>query len=62
MIAHRSRILLVDDEAAIQRSVAPLLRSRGYDVDVAGTATEALAMCAERMPDLIDKLYRRYTA
>ena len=53
MIAHRPRILLVDDEVAIQRSVTPLLRSRGYDVDVAGTATEALAMCAEAMPDLI---------
>jgi CheY-like chemotaxis protein len=34
-------ILLVDDELAIQRSVAPLLRSRGYDVDVAGTGAEA---------------------
>jgi two-component system KDP operon response regulator KdpE len=53
VIARRPRILLVDDEAAIQRAVAPLLRSRGYDVDVAGTATEALAMCAEAMPDLI---------
>ena len=29
----RSRILLVDDEVAIQRAVGPLLRSRGYDVD-----------------------------
>jgi two-component system KDP operon response regulator KdpE len=53
VIAHHPRILLVDDEVAIQRSVAPLLRSRGYDVAVTGTATEALAMCAERMPDLI---------
>ena len=29
------RILLVDDETAIQRSVGPLLRSRGYDVEIA---------------------------
>ena len=49
----RSRILLVDDEAAIQRAVAPLLRSRGYDVDVAGTGAEALAAVAERPPHLI---------
>ena len=32
-----ARILLVDDEVAIQRTIAPLLRSRGYDVEVAGT-------------------------
>jgi two-component system, OmpR family, KDP operon response regulator KdpE len=49
----RSRILLVDDEAAIQRAVAPLLRSRGYDVDVVGTGAEALAAVAERPPILI---------
>ena len=49
----RSRILLVDDEAAIQRAVGPLLRSRGYDVDVVGTGTDALRMLAERAPDLV---------
>jgi two-component system KDP operon response regulator KdpE len=48
-----SRILLVDDEAAIQRAVGPLLRSRGYEVDVAGTGEEALRMFAERTPELI---------
>jgi two-component system KDP operon response regulator KdpE len=47
------RILLVDDEVAIQRSVAPLLRSRGYDVDVAGTGGEALRLVAERRPALM---------
>ena len=36
-------ILLVDDEVSIQRTMAPLLRSRGYEVTVAGTAREALA-------------------
>lgn len=49
----RSRILLVDDEVAIQRAVAPLLRSRGYDVDVASTAAQALNIVDERPPDLI---------
>ena len=49
----RSRILLVDDEVAIQRAVGPLLRSRGYDVDVAGTGMDALKIFAEQPPDLI---------
>ena len=52
MIQH-PRILLVDDEAAIQRAVGPLLRSRGYEVDIAGTGGEALTMFAERTPGLI---------
>jgi len=47
------RILLVDDEAAIQRAVGPLLRSRGYEVDVAGTGAEALAVFEQRTPDLV---------
>ena len=33
--------------------MGPLLRSRGYDVEVAGTGTEALAMFEARTPDLI---------
>lgn len=48
-----ARILLVDDEAAIQRAVGPLLRSRGYEVDVAGTGGEALRIFADRPPALI---------
>ena len=48
-----ARILLVDDEASIQRAVAPLLRSRGYEVDVAGTGEEALKLVADRTPDLM---------
>ena len=37
-----ARILLVDDEVSIQRAVEPLLRSRGYLVDGAGTGALAL--------------------
>jgi two-component system KDP operon response regulator KdpE len=47
------RILLVDDEVSIQRAVAPLLRSRGYDVEVAGTGRGALDAFAARRPDLV---------
>jgi len=49
----RGRILLVDDETSIQRSVAPLLRSRGYDVEIASTGAEALRAVSDRAPDLI---------
>jgi two-component system KDP operon response regulator KdpE len=52
-MTQESRILLVDDEVSIQRAVEPLLRSRGYQVDVAGTGAQALKMFAERSPDLI---------
>jgi two-component system KDP operon response regulator KdpE len=48
-----ARILLVDDETSIQRAIAPLLRSRGYQVDVASTGAEALKMVADRSPDLM---------
>jgi two-component system KDP operon response regulator KdpE len=48
-----ARVLLVDDEPAIQRSVAPLLRSRGYDVEVAATGAAALTAFAERTPALV---------
>lgn len=46
-------VLLVDDEVSLQRTMAPLLRSRGYDVVVAGTGGEAL-LALERDPaDLV---------
>lgn len=53
MTTQSARILLVDDEAAIQRAVGPLLRSRGYDVDIAGTGAEALEIFARKMPSLV---------
>ena len=48
-----ARILLVDDEVSIQRAVAPLLRSRGYEVEVAGSGADALKAVGMRTPDLI---------
>jgi two-component system KDP operon response regulator KdpE len=47
------RILLVDDETSIQRAVAPLLRSRGYTVDVAGTGSDAIQLFTSKAHDLI---------
>jgi len=48
-----ARILLVDDELSIQRALAPLLRWRGYDVDVAGTGAGALKIFSEHPPDVV---------
>ena len=48
-----ARILLVDDEMSIQRAVTPLLRSRGYEVDVAATGAEAIRSFTEHPSDLI---------
>ena len=47
------RILLVDDEVSIQRAVEPLLRARGYDVDVVGSGGDALKVVHTHPPDLI---------
>jgi two-component system KDP operon response regulator KdpE len=52
-VTRAALILLADDEASIQRAVAPLLRSRGYDVETVGTGGEALRSASERAPDLV---------
>jgi CheY-like chemotaxis protein len=43
-------ILLVDDDVSIQRALAPLLRSRGYHVDVVSTGVEAVRHVEEAAP------------
>jgi len=48
-----SRILLVDDETSIQRTVVPLLRSRGYEVEGAVTGREAMAAIDAQLPDVV---------
>ena len=48
-----ARILLVDDEVSIQRAVAPLLRARGYTVEVVATGAAALEAIASHPADLI---------
>jgi two-component system KDP operon response regulator KdpE len=52
-VTQPARILLVDDELSIQRAIVPLLKSRGYDVESAGTGAEALRIVAAHPPDLI---------
>jgi two-component system KDP operon response regulator KdpE len=48
-----TRVLVVDDEAPIRRAMAANLRARGYDVDLAETGEEALAMAARQHPDVV---------
>jgi two-component system, OmpR family, KDP operon response regulator KdpE len=48
-----SRVLVVDDEQPILRTMAVNLRARGYDVDVAATGEEALDLAARHHPDLV---------
>jgi two-component system, OmpR family, KDP operon response regulator KdpE len=52
-MTQQKRVLLVDDEVSIQRSLSSLLRSRGYAVDVAPTGESALKAISDRPPDLV---------
>jgi two-component system KDP operon response regulator KdpE len=52
-VTRPAHILLVDDELSIQRAMAPLLRSRGYTVMVAGTGREAIDLFVRDRPDLL---------
>jgi len=49
----QKRVLLVDDEMSIQRSLSSLLRSHGYAVEIAGTGELALQAITARPPDLV---------
>lgn len=46
-------VLVVDDEAPLQKYVGTNLRARGYAVHLASDGTEALKVLAETVPDLI---------
>jgi two-component system KDP operon response regulator KdpE len=48
-----SRVLVVDDEAPIQRALIANLRARGYETDVAGTGEDALRLVAREAPDVV---------
>lgn len=47
------RVLVVDDEPAIHRFMAPALAANGYEALRADTGIEALSLAASRQPDLI---------
>jgi len=48
-----TRVLVVDDERQIRRALATNLRARDYEVDLAETGEQALALASERHPDLV---------
>jgi two-component system KDP operon response regulator KdpE len=48
-----SRVLVVDDEPQIVRTLAINLRARGYDVTTAGDGAEALQHAAAHPPDVV---------
>jgi DNA-binding response OmpR family regulator len=52
-VTMKSRVLVVEDNARTQEAIALYLRHAGYEVDLAGTGPDALAMAAGRQPDLI---------
>ncbi|HXV76450.1 MAG TPA: sigma-54 dependent transcriptional regulator [Candidatus Polarisedimenticolaceae bacterium] len=49
----RGRILIVEDEEYVRRSLAELLESRGYDVTAAGSAEEAFGRLARAPVDVV---------
>jgi DNA-binding NtrC family response regulator len=48
-----ARILVVEDERAIQLALSGLLRRQGYEVDVAGSGEEAVGKLGETVFDLV---------
>lgn len=49
----KSRILVVDDEAAILRFLRPALEANDYEVSTAGTVAEATKRIAAEVPDIV---------
>jgi two-component system nitrogen regulation response regulator NtrX len=49
----KARILVVDDEAEIRRSVRMILEYEGYDVQEASSGPEGLALVEREPPDLV---------
>ena len=49
----KTRVLVVDDEAAIIRFLKPALEANGYDFHTAGTVAEAAQRIAAEAPDIV---------
>ena len=46
-------LLVVDDDAVVRESLVEALVEAGYDVRAAGDGVRAVAMLAERAPDVV---------
>ncbi|HEY3888484.1 MAG TPA: response regulator, partial [Caulobacteraceae bacterium] len=53
MSAHKPRILVIDDEPQIHRFLGPALEAAGYEPLRAESASEGLAVIANRPPDAV---------
>jgi two-component system, OmpR family, KDP operon response regulator KdpE len=51
--ATKSRVLVVDDEAAILRFLKPALEANGYDMSSASTVADAVKRIAADAPDIV---------
>ena len=49
----KTRVLVVDDEAAILRFLKPALEANGYELVSAGTVAEAMKRIAADVPDIV---------
>ncbi|PZF80980.1 response regulator [Jiangella anatolica] len=47
------RVLVVDDDAGIRKTLALNLKARGYTADLAGTGEQALQLAARNHPDAV---------
>jgi two-component system, OmpR family, KDP operon response regulator KdpE len=52
-VVDRGRILVVDDEATMRRTLQINLQARGFDVDLADSGEEALAAASSTAPDVV---------
>ena len=48
-----SRVLIIEDELPMRRTLDIGLRARGYDVDLAASGEEALELAARQHPDVV---------
>jgi two-component system KDP operon response regulator KdpE len=52
-VTERSRILIVEDDAALARALDSSIRAAGYRTEVAGTAAAAIESAARERPDAV---------
>ncbi len=48
-----TRVLVVDDELPILRTLAVNLRARGFEVDLATSGEQALELAATQLPEIV---------
>lgn len=53
MISPAERVLLVDDDPGIRRSLARIIRAKGYQVDIACDGESAVSLAREFCPQLL---------